>query len=822
MEEGFNELPGRRRQNLWSIAFKVIREPMFLFLIAGGTIYLVLGDIREALMLLGFVFVIIGITFYQERKTERVLDALRDLASPRALVIRDGVKKRIPGREVVRGDILLLTRGDRVPADAVILWCSHLLVDESLLTGESVPVRKSFDRSSLEGLPLLYSGTLVVQGQAIAEVKETGGRTEIGRIGRRLQTLEREDSPLQKETRKTVRNLAIVGLSLCALVVIVYGIRKGIWLDGFLAGITMAMAILPEEFPVVLITFLALGAWRISKNRVLTRRTAALEALGSATVLCVDKTGTLTLNRMSVKKIFANGHFYEVKEPEPLPEAFHEIVEFAILASRQNPFDPEELALKELGEINLSSTEHLHHNWTLVQEYPLSKRELVMSSVWKSPKSEDYIIAAKGAPEGIFDLCHLDKAEIAVLSEQVAALAEEGLRIIGVAKASFQKTPLPGEQHDFKFHFLGFIGFTDPVRPGVSEAIKECYKAGIKVVMITGDYVGTAKNVARQIGLEPTEVITGPELDRISDSLLRERIKRTNIFARVMPEQKLRLVNALVANQEVCAMTGDGVNDAPALKAAHIGIAMGGRGTDVAREAADLVLLDDDFSSIVQAIRLGRRIFDNLKKAIAYIIAVHVPIAGMSLLPVLFNWPLVLLPVHILFLELLIDPACSIVFEAEPAEANVMNQPPRRFREPLFDKRTISLSLLQGLSVLIIVLAVFGIALNRGQGADEARALSFTTLIVANLGSLLTNRSWSRTIITTFHSSNTPLWWVLGGAILLLGMVLYIPFLRSLFHFGFLHFVDIIICLTAGLISIMWFEGLKILKLSHFSAPTGE
>jgi Ca2+-transporting ATPase len=821
-KEGYNELPSSKQRSIFAIAFDVIREPMFLLLVACGILYLILGDVEEALMLLGFVFVVMGITLYQERKTERALEALRDITSPRALVIRDGMENRIAGRQVVRGDILVVKEGDRVPADAKLLSCLNLSVDESLLTGESVSVRKSatkrieeMARPGGDDLPFIYSSTLVVQGQGIAEVKATGIHTEIGKIGKALQTIEQEATLLQKETGRMVRNLAIIGLSLCLLVVVIYGLTRGNWLHGFLAGITMAMAMLPEEFPVVLTIFLALGAWRISQKQVLTRRVPAIETLGSATVLCVDKTGTLTLNRMSVSKMFASNKFYDFNSSSqsPLPETFHEVTEFSVLASQIDPFDPMEKAIKQLGEQYLAQTEHLHEDWNLVHEYPLSKELLSLSRVWRSPNGTDYIIAAKGAPEAIADLCHFNKKQTEELSSHISTMADEGLRVLGVAKARFEKKALPNEQHDFTFEFLGLIGLADPVRSTVPKAIKECYTAGIRVVMITGDYPGTAQNIARQIGLSSSnKFITGSELDNMSDEELPQRIKEVNIFARVVPEQKLRLVNALKANGEIVAMTGDGVNDAPALKSAHIGIAMGGRGTDVARESAALVLLDDDFSSIEQAVKLGRRIFDNIQKAIAYIFAIHVPIAGMSLIPVLFKWPLVLLPVHIVFLELIIDPACSIVFEAEPEEADVMRRPPRNPKEPLFSKRTLIVSLLQGVSVLLIVLAVFSFSWYRGHDEQDARALTFTTLIVANLGLILTNRSWTRTILSTLRSPNKALWWVILGAIIFLGLVLYVPFLRNMFKLQMLHPIDLWICLAAGIVSILWFEGLKLVK----------
>lgn len=825
--DGYNELPSTKRRGLLAIAHGVVREPMFLLLLACGTIYFFLGDAQEALMLLGFVFFIMGITLYQESKTERTLEALRDLSSPRALVIRGGHQKRIAGRDVVRGDILVLAEGDRVPVDAALLSCTNLLADESILTGESVPVRKviadgpvAMERPGGDDLPFVYSGTLVVHGQGYAEVVATGTRTELGRIGKALQSVEPEQTPLQREMTHLVRNLAIFGLLLCVLVTVVYGLTRRDWLNGILAGLTLAMAILPNEFPVVLAIFMALGAWRISQQKVLTRRTPAVETLGSATVLCVDKTGTLTMNHMTVGKLYANGQFYDLqaRANEEIPEDFHQLIEFSILASQRDPFDPMDRALKELGKLYLADTEHLHDDWALVREYPLSQKLLALSRVWRSRDGEDYVIGAKGAPEAIADLCHLDEAQLRALSRPITALANEGFRVLGAARSRFKQADLPIEQHDFDFEFLGLVGLTDPVRPTVPAAIKECYSAGIRVVMITGDYPGTAVNVARQIGLTPSdEVITGPELDELSDGDLQSRVETANIFARVVPEQKLRLVNALKANGEIVAMTGDGVNDAPALKAAHIGIAMGDRGTDVAREAAALVLLDDDFSSIEQAVRVGRRVFDNLKKAMAYLVAIHVPIAGMTLIPVLFKWPLVLLPIHIAFLHLIIDPACSVVFEAEPEEADVMRRAPRNSKERIFSRPTLALSFLQGLGVLVILVAMYSVALRRGQGEQEARALAFTTLIIANLGLILTNRSWSRTMLGTLQSRNAALWWVVGGALVFLGMVLYVPFLRELFRFSTLHFEDLALCLTAGAISIIWFELFKVIS-QHKSA----
>jgi Ca2+-transporting ATPase len=818
-EDGYNELPSAKKRTFLHILLEVVREPMFLMLIACGLLYLLLGDREEALMLIGFVAVIIGITFYQEQKTERALEALRDLSSPRALVIRDGNQQRIAGREVVREDIILLSEGDRVPADAVLLSGSNLSVDESLLTGESVPVRKrpwdgrlEMERPGGDDLPFVYSGTLVVKGQGIAEVRSTGPRTEIGKIGKALQILEPEDTNLQKQTSRIVRNFAIVGLSLCVIVVVVFALtRGGDWLNGFLAGITLAMATLPEEFPVVLTIFLALGAWRISQRHVLTRRVHAVEMLGAATVLCVDKTGTLTLNRMTVTRLSVGKETLEVDGKQmSLPEVFHQIVEYSILASPADPFDPMEKAMRELGGRTLANTEHIHKNWELVREYSLNENLLAMSHVWRSPEGQDFVIAAKGAPEAIADLCHFLPEQMEALRNEINEMADFGLRVIGVAQAAFKAGSLPEGQHDFDFKLIGLIGLADPVRPEVAGAVKECYTAGIRIIMITGDYPGTAKNIARQIGLRPDDqIITGTELDSMDDKELMERIKTACIFARAVPEQKLRIVTALKANGEVVAMTGDGVNDAPALKAAHIGIAMGGRGTDVARESAALVLLDDNFASIVQAVRTGRRIFDNLKKAMAFIFSVHIPIAGMSLIPVLLNWPLALLPVHILFLELIIDPACTIVFEGEEDEPDIMQRPPRKLEEPLFGRAMILSGLIQGLGILAVVLIIYIGIMTLGYGEAEARMMAFVCMVIGNLGLIFANRSWKHSILKTIRIPNKALWWVTGGAALFLTLVLSIQFLRDLFKFAPLHRWELALIILSGLIGILISESVK-------------
>ncbi|NTW51042.1 MAG: cation-translocating P-type ATPase [Chlorobiaceae bacterium] len=791
--DGWNELPSGKRRSFFVILFDVVREPMFLMLISCGLIYLLLGSIEDALMLMGFVVVIITIAIVQEGRTERAIEALRDLSSPRALVIRDGCQQRIPGREVVQDDIILLAEGDRVPADAVLISSSSLSTDESLLTGESVPVRKSSHQGLKapavpggDDLPYVFSGTLVVKGHAVARVVQTGSRTQIGNIGISLGTLKPEEGILQRQMRRVVRTISIYSLVLCLIVAVAYGLTRHDWLNGLLAGLTLAMATLPEEFPMVLVIFLALGAWRISRFNVLTRRVSSVEMLGAATVLCVDKTGTLTENRMTVSRIYVDGVIHELDGiGAVLPEAVHEVVEYSILASPPDPFDPMEKAMRELGENALSNTEHLHRDWELQKEYPLSDHLLAMSHVWRSKAGGEYIIAAKGAPEAISDLCHFDRQRSAEIQSVIETLASDGMRVIGVARAALGNLPLPEEQHDYDFTFVGLLGLEDPVREGVPEALRECQEAGMRMIMITGDYPSTARRIGQQIGLKGTDrIITGPELDGMGDDELNNRIEQTAIFARVHPGQKLRIVEALKRRDEVVAMTGDGVNDAPALKAAHIGIAMGARGTDVAREAASLVLVDDHFDSIVGAVKMGRRIYDNIQKAMAFILSVHLPIAGMSLLPVLLHWPLALLPAHILFLELIIDPSCSIVFEMEQEEKGIMKRPPRKLHEPLLGRKVVVRAMVQGMLIFLVVFGMYALMLQSGYGEAESRMVAFAGVVAGNIGLIFANRSWNDSMFRSLKVPNPALWWVSGGALLFLGLVTGVPLMRNLFRFA--------------------------------------
>ena len=822
--DGPNALPQAQTRGWLHIAREIVQEPMFQLLVAAAVVYLVLGDTGEALMLLAFVLMIMGITLVQERRTERVLEALRELTSPRATVVRDGQPHDIAGSDVVVGDLLLLSEGERIAADAQLLQAHDLHTDESLLTGEAVPVRKTAcagdvpaARPGGDDLPFVYAGTVVVGGQGLARVLATGARSEIGRIGKTLDEVGTPATPLHLETRRLVRVFSVIGLVLSVVVVVLYGSLRHDWLGGVLAGITLAMSMLPQEFVLILTVFMTMGAWRMSRQQVLTRRSATIETLGSATVLCTDKTGTLTQNRMSVAEIaIRTVHGMELWQADgAAPGAqFHALLDSAVLASEIDAVDPMEKAIHTQARAHLP-TRGEHPGWELIHEYSLSTAMLAMSHVWEVPGQDSHAVAVKGAPEAVVDLCHLDAAQQREVLHTAQAMAARGLRVLGVARASFETHAWPQNQHDFAFEFMGLVALADPLRPLVAQAISECRAAGIKVVMITGDFGSTAQAIAAQAGLDTQGgLLSGSEMAELSDAQLRERVGQTTVYARVLPEQKLRIVNALKARGEVVAMTGDGVNDAPSLKAAHIGIAMGQRGTHVAREASALVLLDDDFSSIVHAIRLGRRIYDNLRKAMAFVLAVHVPIAGLSLLPLLVGLPVVFMPVHIAFLELVIDPVGSFVFEAEVEESDVMLRPPRDPQAPLFSSSLMVWSLMQGVAILLCSASLFVALLAQGISPEQARATTFAALVLANFGLIVVNRSFAASSARALLRPNPALQRIFAATLALLLAALYVPMLRTLFHFEALSLPLVALAVAVGLGTTLLLEGLKRLARS--------
>jgi Ca2+-transporting ATPase len=817
--DGPNELPRQGQRSRLRIIIDVLKEPMLALLLGAGIIYMALGDATEALVLLGFACLSIIITVAQEARAERALEALRDLTSPRALVIRDGQRRRIPGRDVVRGDLVLLDEGDRVPADGVLVEGRALRVDESLLTGESVPVTKApspgpppaaITRPGGDGLPFLYSGALVVAGAGIIEVLATGAGSEIGRIGHALQDIETETPRLYHQTRRLVWWMALVGGAATLACILLYGLLRGDWLAAALAGIALGMSMLPEEFPVVLAVFMAMGALRMSRVNVLTRRAAAIETLGAATVLCTDKTGTLTENRMRIARLRLPDGRQAAASDAVAEDDFVRLAGLGMLASAQRPVDPMEQAFHDLVAGRALPDALCPPVTRLEQLYPFSPDRLAMTQVWETGDGSGWLVAAKGAPEAIGALCHLDPAAMAALQAAVNAMAADGLRVLGVAEARWPAdTPLPAAMTGFDFALAGLVGLADPLRESVPDAVRQCRNAGIRVVMITGDHPQTARAIAAQAGIDGDRVLSGTDLAAMDDPELARALPQVSVFARIMPEQKLRLVNALKAGGAVVGMTGDGVNDAPSLKAAHIGIAMGGRGTDVAREASALVLLDDDFGSIVRAVRLGRRINDNLRKAMGFIVAVHIPIAGLALLPLLTGMPILLGPIHIAFIEMIIDPVCSLAFEAETDEPNIMQRPPRTPDAPLFSRALLGWAVLQGVLTMAVVV---GLALWLWHGgAEEAlvRTAAFLALVLGTLWLILVNRSFNARLADALLRPNLPLAIVAGIVAAILAATQLITPLARLFGFAALDGGLLLLILGSGIATLALLEAIK-------------
>ena len=821
---GPNELASSKPRTVMAIAFDTIREPMFLLLLACSVLYLILGDLGEALLLSAAIFVVMAITFVQEKRTERTLDALRDLSSPRALVVRDGVPARIAGKEVVPEDLVLITEGDRIPADGYVLVSKALKLNESLLTGESVSVGKvewngtdALGQAGGDDTPFVFSGTLVVQGSGAFKVHSTGQATAMGRIGASLTETIRPSSSLQQETRRVVRAVAIASLTLSVGITVIWWFREGDILRGILMGLTFAMSTIPEEFPVVLTVFMALGAWRISKQKVLTRQMNAIEALGSATILCVDKTGTLTENRMTVATVWCPGSAVTKigGGSTSVADEHRSIVWAAALASDPEGTDPMDVASITAAK---GIDEHVFAGMSVKKSYPLVRPLLAVGNAWTVEGQAYATVCAKGAPEAILGLCKGADGSQGEIVSAAELMASQGYRVLGVAQASYRGDKLAETLQMFEFKFIGLVGYNDPVKMGVSEAVNQCHEAGIKVMMITGDYPTTALSVARDIGLDnPSEVLTGEQLSSLNDAQLALKLKTVRVLARMVPEQKLRIVMALRSIGEVVAMTGDGVNDAPALKASHIGIAMGGRGTDVAREAAALVLLNDDFTSIVGAVQLGRRIYENIQKAISYIIAIHIPIVGLTLIPLLMGMPPILWPVHLAFLELIIDPVCSIAFEAEPAEPSIMKRPPRAAQSRLFGRPVLTAGLMEGAFVLLAVFVVYITVGKMGDVPDHARAIAFATLIFANIGLILTLRSRTEPAWVVLKRRNSTLGWIGVALVAMSGLVLYTPKVVDIFHFSPPHLTDLGVCAAVAALSLIGFEIAKVIRSPKFA-----
>ncbi|WP_341024965.1 cation-translocating P-type ATPase [Brevundimonas diminuta] len=791
---GPNEIRKPRVRSLAAIMIGALREPMILLLLTATGFYLVFGHRAEGLFLAAGALVSVSLTVGQEARSERALKALRAMAEPSARVLREGRERRLPARDLAPGDLVMVGEGERVPADLRLMSSPVVTVDESLLTGEAVPATRSGSATAGpqsarayggDGGPWLFAGTLIVAGHGLAEVVETGPRTAMGRVGEALGEEGEPPTPLQKTTRRLVGLVGLLAVLFCAMVAVLYAAMRHDWLGGALAGLTLAIALIPEEFPMVLTVFMALGARRLAQKHVLVRRTTVVEALGGATLLCVDKTGTLTENRMRLAAVWTQGRRRDVVgggcDPGDGP-----LLEAAVRACARPTNDPMDRALTRAAGSRQDGGEP-------VRVWPLTPGRPAYIQLWSA--GGGFVAGAKGAPEAIFSLCRLTGAARRSAAEAQENMAREGLRVLAVAGWRGSRS-IDGDPEDAGFHFLGLVAFEDPLRSDVPAALRVAQDAGVSVAMITGDYPATARAIAGQAGIDLSAgVLTGADIDALSSEALRERLAEVRVFARIRPEQKLALVDAFQAHGHVVAMTGDGVNDAPALEAAQIGIAMGQRGSDVAREAADLVLLDDSFGALVDGVALGRRIYANLRKAMVYIAAIHVPIAGLALGPLLMGWPPLLMPMHVVLLELVIDPVCALAFEAAPGEAAAMKRPPRKPDEALFGRRQIASAALAGAILLGVLLLLYG-----GAAAllpiDEARGAAFAGLIVANLAFAFAASSVPG--LRLLDRSRRSFWAICALALAVLGGVLAIPAWGEMFSVAPPPPVWLAIALTAG------------------------
>ena len=758
---GHNVVREPKSRSVREIALGTLREPMFLLLLAAATLYLVIGDLAEGIFLSAGAMLSFSLVVVQEARSERALRALNALSNPVARVVRDGSVQPLPSSELVPGDIVILGEGGRVPADSMLIQGDALEVDESTLSGESAPCTKT--PVSDEGLgqlsppgevrsSSLFASTLIVRGQGVARVVQTGASTVIGRIGAELADAREPPTLVQRDVRRLVGIVGGLAILFCILVALFYGLFRNDWLAGALSGLTLAISLVPEEFPMVLAIFMALGALRLAKHNVLIRRSAVIETLGATTLLCVDKTGTLTENRMALRRVWREGLSYDLARDDQAPARL--VVEAARLASAVQPHDAMDLAIQKISSSRPAQSP--------LRSYPLSASFLAFVQVWPAPEG-GVVYAAKGAHEAIFPL--VEQEDVTRAQAAAHSLGQAGMRVLAVATARFDHDPcLPPQKVSYQFQ--GLLGFEDPVREDVPAAISEARLAGVEIAMITGDFPTTALVAAETAGiLTSTGVITGADLTAGKEIPIGARI-----FARIMPEQKLELIRAFQQAGHVTAMTGDGINDAPALAAADVGIAMGQRGTDVAREAADLILLDDRFASIVRGIALGRRIFTNLRRAMTYITAVHIPVAGLALVPIVIGLPPMLYPMHLVLLELVIDPICSIVFESEPSEADAMRKPPRAVGERLFGKGELGLAILQGTILLAAVLALYAWLNVADMGEGVARPAAFTALVAGQLS-------------LAFSPSRAVFWWIAGGAAVVLGLAMYLPVIQEILRF---------------------------------------
>jgi Ca2+-transporting ATPase len=794
----------RKENNFWGILLGILKEPMVLLLFVAALLYFISGEIADAVFMTSAIVLVTGISLYQESRSHNALAALKTLTQPTCKVIRDGITIEIKREELVVGDSMIIEEGSSVPADGMILRSNDFSVNESILTGESLPVNKN----KSEEFNKVFQGTTVTSGLAISEVTAIGDKTELGKIGLSLAAIKEEDTPLQKQIRNFVKKMAFAGIIIFMVVWAINFFNSHQIVNSLLKALTLAMSILPEEIPVAFTTFMALGAWRLMKLGIIVKQTKTVETLGSATVICTDKTGTITENRMSLASVFDLS-----TNTISLPENFHqkenEIVAVAMWASEPIPFDPMEIALHNAYE--QSGIKDERPRYRMIHEYPLGGIPPMMTHIFEDA-SGNRIIAAKGAPEAIMNVSELSGEEKSIVTNALKTLTEKGFRVLGVASANFDGDHFPLHQQDFHFNLHGLVAFYDPPKKNIGEVFQSFYDAGIAVKIITGDNAATTSTIAKQVGFKGAEhTLSGKELQNMNEQELNERVMQTTIFTRMFPEAKLRILNALKANKQIVAMTGDGVNDGPALKAAHIGIAMGKKGTEIAKEVSSLILTDDDLAKMVQAIAMGRKIYTNLKKAIQYIISIHIPIILTVLMPLVLGWiyPSIFSPVHVIFLELIMGPTCSIIYENEPIEKNIMEQKPRPLTFTFFNWKELSTSIVQGLAITAGTLFIYQYAVRHSYGEEETRTMVFITLITANIFLTLVNRSFYYSIFTTLRYKNSLVTVITGATITLTTLLLYVPLFTNFFQFNRPPVSELLISTTIGFLSVIWFEIVK-------------
>ncbi|MBP7156802.1 MAG: cation-translocating P-type ATPase [Flavobacteriales bacterium] len=808
-KHGSNTIEERTGGAFWPAVKGAVLEPMFLLLLATSIIYFALGERTEAYFMAGAIVLVSAISIYQDSRSRKALAALRAFSEAQATVIRNNAVVKVPVEEVVLGDLAVAEEGSLLAADGVIVQSNDFSVNESILTGEAFAVARSMDDPELAKVS---KGTQVVAGLAVFRVSSVGKATQLGKISTSLAAIEVPPTPLQQQITRFVRNMAIVGVVVFLAVWAVAYSRSGSLLDSLLTGLTLAMSILPEEIPVAFATFLALGAWRLAKQGVIVKRSTTVETLGSATVICTDKTGTITENRMTLAQLFveANGRTRAPDEWRE-PEAQH-VIEVAMWASEPVPFDPMEVALHKAYT---DTTQHDRRPaFHMAHEYPLGGKPPMMTHVFANATGER-IIACKGAPERVLRQSSLSDAQRTAVLSQVGSLAGQGLRVLGVAEAKLSGEVYPKDQEGFTLDFLGLVAFNDPPKAGIAAVFQQFYNAGIQVKIITGDNALTTAAIAEQTGFRGAEkTMDGDAMMQLDDAALQKAVHDTNIFTRMFPEAKLRIINALQAEGHVVAMTGDGVNDGPALKAAHIGIAMGKRGSELAKEAASLILVNDDLGNMVDAVAMGRKIYGNLKKAIQYIISIHIPIILTVSLPLFLGWvyPNIFTPLHVIFLELIMGPTCSIVYENEPLEKDGMLRPPRPLSLTFLTWKDLSISIWQGLVITLGTLGAYQLAVHQGHPEELVRTMVFSTLVVANIGLTLVNRSFTASVFTTYANNNQLIRGMLLLTIGLLAALLYVPLFREFFHLASPSIAQLGTAASIGLASVAWFEVYKWIK----------